>query len=95
MYLAASSSGRALLGHSSRGCARGKGGLDGILGELELALGLFGRGVPVVDHLESKNGVEGETGDKSIKDELVVDLLEGREDTGERASEVVEDLIAC
>jgi len=54
-----------------------------------------GSAVPVVDHLESENGVEDEARDKTVEDELVVDFLEGREDTREGAEEVVEDLEAA
>jgi len=39
-----------------------------------------GSAVPVVDHLESENGVEDEARDETVEDELVVDFLEGRED---------------
>jgi len=57
-----------------------------------LALGLLGGSVPVEDHLESKDGVEDEARDESVKNELVVDLLEGCEDSGQRSGKVVEDL---
>jgi hypothetical protein len=36
--------------------------------------------------------IEGEAGDESVEDELVVDFLEGGEDARERSGEVVEDL---
>lgn len=51
-----------------------------------------GSTVPVVDHLESEHGVEDEARDEAVEDELVIDFLEGREDAGKRAEEVVEDL---
>ena len=74
---------------------------DGGLLALALALagdGLGGGGVPVVDHLGGEHGVEGEAGDEAVEDHLVVDLLDGGEDAGEGAEEVVEDLcvvLAC
>jgi hypothetical protein len=43
--------------------------------------GFAGSTVPVVDHLESEDGIEDEAGNEAVKDELVVDLLEGCEDT--------------
>lgn len=92
-HLTTSASGRALLGSSSgrgRGCQNSRLGRNG--GNRLLALGLLRGGVPVEDHLESKDGVEDEAGDESIENELVVDLLEGCEDSGQRTSEVVEDL---
>ena len=51
-----------------------------------------GSTVPVVDHLESEHSVEDEARDEAVKDELVVDFLESREDARKRAEEVVEDL---
>ena len=48
--------------------------------------------VPIVDHLEGEDGIEDEARDEAVEDELVVDFLEGCEDTGEGAEEVVEDL---
>lgn len=51
-----------------------------------------GSTVPVVDHLESEHGVEDEARDEAVKDELVVDFLEGREDARKRTEKVVEDL---
>jgi hypothetical protein len=51
--------------------------------------------VPVVDHLECENGVEDETRNEAVKDELVVNFLEGCENTREGAEEVVEDLVAA
>jgi hypothetical protein len=51
-----------------------------------------GSAVPVVDHLESENGIEDEARDEAVKDELVVDFLKGCEDTRKGAEEVVEDL---
>jgi hypothetical protein len=94
--LTTSASGRALLG--SRG-GRGGGGQSAgssRLGldrrDLALSLGLLGGSVPVEDHLESKDGVESEAGNETVEDELVVNLLEGCEDSGKRAGKVVEDL---
>ena len=53
----------------------------------------FGRGrVPVVYHLRSEHQVQGETGNESVENELVVDLLECGEDARKGAGEVVEDL---
>jgi hypothetical protein len=51
-----------------------------------------GSAVPVVDHLESEDCIEDEARDKAVKDELVVDFLEGCENTREGTEEVVEDL---
>lgn len=59
---------------------------------LALALGLLRRGVPVVDHLGSEDGVEREASDEAVEEDLVVDFLEGGEDTGEGPDEVVEHL---
>ena len=50
------------------------------------------RAVPIVHHLAGEDHVEGEAGDESIKDELVVDLLQGGEDAGQGSDEVVENL---
>lgn len=64
------------LGASSRGRLRGLGvrdGLEGLLGSL-LGLGL-GRGVPVVDHLGGKHGVEEGAANEAVEDEWIVDLL--------------------
>lgn len=83
---------RALLGR--RGAARTRRrGLDGR--GLALPLGLLGRGVPVVDHLEGKDRVEDEARNEAVQDQLVVDLLESGEDARQGTGEVVEDLIAC
>lgn len=82
-------------GSARRPLGRGLAGrlLGGRLsGSLALALGLGRRSVPVVDHLDGEDEVEGEAGDESVEDELVIDLLEGGKDTGQRAAEVVEDL---
>jgi hypothetical protein len=54
-----------------------------------------GSTVPVVDHLESENGIEDEAGNEAVKDKLVVDFLEGCEDAREGTEEVVEDLEAA
>lgn len=59
---------------------------------LALPLGLLRRRIPVVDHLQRKNKVEGEARDEAVQDELVIDLLEGSEDAREGAGEIVEDL---
>lgn len=62
------------------------------LGRLVL-LGVDASGrVPVVHHLDSKEGVEGEAGDEAVEDEGVVDFGEGGVDAGEGAEEVVHDL---
>ena len=91
--LTPATSSRTLLGRR-----RGRGGtrLDSLDRRL-LALALrLGRGrVPVVDHLESENEVEGEAGDEAVQDELIVNLLKGCEDARERAGEIVEDLRRC
>ena len=50
------------------------------------------RTVPVVDHLQSKDSVKCETCNEAVENELVIDFLEGGEDAGKRAEEVVEDL---
>ena len=54
---------------------------------------LRGRGaVPVVQHLDGEDHVEGEAGNETVEDQLVVDFLESSKDAREGASEVVEDL---
>ena len=60
----------------------------------KLVLGrlLAGRGLPVQDHLQSKDGVESETSDEAVEDDFVGDFLQGGEDAGEGAEEVGEDL---
>jgi hypothetical protein len=54
-----------------------------------------GSTVPIVDHLESENGIEDEAGNEAVKDKLVVDFLEGCEDAREGTEEVVENLEAA
>lgn len=58
-----------------------------------LLLGLRGA-VPVVQHLRGENEVQGETGKESVQNELVVNFLEGGENTRQRAGKVVEDLVS-
>ena len=48
--------------------------------------------IPVVHHLDGKNKVEDKASNESVKDEWVVDFLDGCEDAGERSGEVVKDL---
>jgi predicted translin family RNA/ssDNA-binding protein len=48
--------------------------------------------VPVPDHLESQNHIEGETSKESVENNRVVNLSQGSKDTSERTKEVVEDL---
>lgn len=48
--------------------------------------------VPVVQHLGGEDHVEGEAGNETVKDQLVVDFLESSEDAREGTGEVVEDL---
>lgn len=59
---------------------------------LPLSLRLRRGRVPVVDHLQRQDGVEREASNEPVQDELVVHLLQGREDARERAEEVVEHL---
>lgn len=93
-HLTTATGGRVLFGGGGGRLGGGRGGLDG--SGLALALGLFRGSVPVVDHLDGEDGVEGKAGDEAVEDELVVDLLEGGEDAGEGAGEVVEDLgVGC
>lgn len=95
-HLTTSASGRALLGSSSgrgRGCQNSRLGCN--RGSRLLALGLLRGSVPVEDHLESKDGVEDEAGDESVEDELVVNFLEGCEDSRQRTGQVVKDLSYC
>ena len=82
-------------------CARGAalGGRGGSLcrrclnrQSLALALGLLRRGVPVVHHLQCKNSVQSKTGNESVENQLVINLLESSEDARKRSGEVVEDL---
>lgn len=90
LTLAPSSRGRAL----ALGRRRHAGALGHGLSVCRLA-GRFllgRRGVPVVHHLRGENDVEGKASDESIKDELVVNLLDRGEDAGKRSDEVVEDL---
>lgn len=60
----------------------------------KLVLGclLAGRCLPVKNHLQREDGVEGEAGDEAVEDDFVGDFLQGREDAGEGAEEVGEDL---
>lgn len=88
--LTAAASGRAPFGGSGGGLGLDGSSLEGR--DLALALGLLRGSVPVVDHLHGENGIEDKAGDEAVEDELVVDLLEGGEDSGERTGEVVEDL---
>lgn len=61
-----------------------------------LAFGVLRRrGVPVVDNLQKENEIEREARHEAVEDERVVDLLEGGEDAGKRAEEVVDDLWFC
>ena len=53
---------------------------------------LASRRVPVQNHLQSEDGVEGEAGDEAVEDDFVGDFLQGCEDAGEGAEEVGEDL---
>lgn len=53
---------------------------------------MWRRAVPVVQHLGRKDHIEGEASNESIKNELIVHFLQGSEDAGEGASEIVEDL---
>lgn len=68
-----------------------------------LRLGLYGLGlalpfsllrwrVPVVDHLQRKDGVERKARDESIQDQLVINLLQRGEDARKGTGKVVEDL---
>ena len=59
---------------------------------LLLALCLLCRCVPIVHHLGSQNGIQGKTSNEPVEDQLVIHLLQGCEDSGEGAHEVVEDL---
>ena len=87
LRLTASSRGRALLGRGRRGGANGRDGR-----RLLLALGLRGWRVPVVGHLRGDHSVQREARHEGVQDQRIVHLLQGREDAGERAEEVVEDL---
>jgi len=51
------------------------------------------RRIPVPEHLHGQNDVQGEAAEESVEDDGIVDLGEGREDAGEGAEEVVEDLL--
>lgn len=48
--------------------------------------------IPVVQHLRCDYSIEREGRNKAIEDQLIGDFLEGGEDAGEGAEEVVEDL---
>jgi len=50
------------------------------------------RAVPVPQDLDEEDDVQGEAGDEAVQDERVWDFLEGGEDAGEGAEEVVDDL---
>ena len=63
------------------------GGRKLVLGRL-----LAGRRLPVKNHLQREDGVEGEAGDEAVEDDFVGDFLQGGEDAGEGAEEVGEDL---
>ena len=58
---------------------------------LGLLLGLA-RALPVVQHLAGQDHIQSEAGHKAVKNEFVVDLLEGSENARKRSGEVVEDL---
>lgn len=59
-----------------------------------LGLGVLGsRGVPVPQHLQEEDCVEGEAGNVSVENERVRDFLQRGEDARERAEEVVYDLV--
>lgn len=100
-HLAPSARRRGLLGcgGARSGCCSGAllpgGRLGGSAGRdlfLALAEG-FRRGrVPVVDHLRGEHAIQHKARHEAVQDQLVVHLLEGREDARERAGEVVEDL---
>ena len=87
-WLSASSRSWALsLGSSRRGASRK---LDrcrvimlGLALPLPLALCscLLCRRIPVVDHLKSQDGIQGESGNEPIQNELIVDLLQRCEDS--------------
>jgi len=49
--------------------------------------------VPIVNHLERQNQVEREPGHESIQNQLVIHLLQRREDARKRSDEVVEHLV--
>lgn len=62
-----------------------------------LVLGRGGLGrwrIPVVQDLDEEDRVERETCDEPIEDKGIGDFLEGREDTAERAEEVIDYLAA-
>ncbi len=69
----------------------GRGGADRDL-LLPLSPGLGRGGVPVVHHLRGQYAVQREPGDEPVQDQLVVHLLQRREDPGQGAGEVVEHL---
>lgn len=88
-YLTAASGGRgATLGRGR--ASLGRRSRDG--SNLALALGLLRGGVPVVDHLHRENSVQSEASDKSVENQLVVNLLESGEDARKGSGEVVEHL---
>ena len=48
--------------------------------------------IPVPEHLDGQDNVQGEAAEETVEDDGVVDLGDGREDAGKGAEEVVEDL---
>ena len=53
---------------------------------------LAGGRVPVQNHLQRKDGVEGKAGDEAVEDDFVGDFLQSCKDAREGAEEVGEDL---
>lgn len=53
---------------------------------------LGARTVPVIDHLQGQDQIQGETSKEAVQDQLIVHFLQSGEDPCQRPSEIVEDL---
>ena len=49
--------------------------------------------VPIINHLSGQNRIENEPGHEAIQDQLIIHLLQRREDTRQRSSKVIKHLL--
>jgi hypothetical protein len=81
------------LGRHAGACSSGWGVGNRLFGPLRFGGSLLGCcTVPVIEHLKGDDGIECESGDEAVQDELIVHFLEGSKDARQGAEEVVENL---